>query len=243
MSGNNATIAASSPAMPAPLALSTGAVEAIKWFALVVMVLDHANKYLYAALPFAFELGRLALPLFSFALAYNLARPGVIEGEAGRRVIVRLALFGAAATPAYMALGKLSWGWWPLNVMALFLVAAVVLRLVVQGGTTRRAMAAIVFVVAGSVVEFWWFGLGTIGAAWRYCKAPTWKNAAILAAALATLGLVNGNQWALAALPVAALIARIKVEIPRTGRFFYWFYPLHLSAIVVLTIIPITFTS
>ncbi len=185
----------------------------------------------------------VAQELWGLALAYNLARPGVIEGEAGRRVIVRLALFGAAATPAYMALGKLSWGWWPLNVMALFLVAAVVLRLVVQGGTTRRAMAAIVFVVAGSVVEFWWFGLGTIGAAWRYCKAPTWQNAALLTAAVATLGLVNGNQWALAALPVAAVIARIKARIPRTGRFFYWFYPLHLSAILVLTIIPITFTS
>jgi hypothetical protein len=38
------------------------------------------NKYLFnETLLFLFEAGRVAMPLFVFVLAYNLARPGIYE--------------------------------------------------------------------------------------------------------------------------------------------------------------------
>jgi len=58
-----------------PLLLADGTAEALKWLALVLMVLDHVNKYLYNdALLWVFPIARLSFPLFGFVLAYNLAR-------------------------------------------------------------------------------------------------------------------------------------------------------------------------
>ena len=60
--------------------MADGTIEGLKWLALVLMTGDHVNKYLFnATLPVLFEAGRIALPLFVFVLAYNLARPGTLD--------------------------------------------------------------------------------------------------------------------------------------------------------------------
>ena len=69
---------------------------------------DHINKYLFnETLPFLFETGRMAMPLFVFVLAYNLARPGIYESGAYLRIMTRLTIFGLRASPAFIALGGL----------------------------------------------------------------------------------------------------------------------------------------
>ena len=63
-----------------PLHFSDGTVEALKWLALILMTVDHINKYLFnATLPMALELGRLCLPIFVILLAFNLARPDAFQ--------------------------------------------------------------------------------------------------------------------------------------------------------------------
>jgi TraX protein. len=53
--------------------------EAIKWIALVLMLGDHVNKYLFnESLPFLYEAGRTVMPMFCVVLAYNLARPDTL---------------------------------------------------------------------------------------------------------------------------------------------------------------------
>ena len=62
-----------------PWMMAEGSLEAIKWAALILMVFDHTNKYLYAErLPVVFQLGRIVMPMFGFVLAYNLARPDAL---------------------------------------------------------------------------------------------------------------------------------------------------------------------
>jgi uncharacterized membrane protein len=58
--------------------LRNGTVELLKWFALLAMVVDHVNAVFYARElgAWATVVGRLAMPVFSIVLAYNLARPG-----------------------------------------------------------------------------------------------------------------------------------------------------------------------
>ncbi|WP_010101405.1 TraX family protein [Verminephrobacter aporrectodeae] len=64
-------------AAPPRLVVADGTCEGLKWLALALMTGDHVNKYLFnATLPVLFEAGRLALPIFVFVLACNLARPG-----------------------------------------------------------------------------------------------------------------------------------------------------------------------
>jgi len=72
---------ATQPAWSLPrLVIADGTLEALKWLALVLMVLDHTNKVLFEGkIPFVFEAARIAMPLFGFVLGYNLARSGTLS--------------------------------------------------------------------------------------------------------------------------------------------------------------------
>jgi hypothetical protein len=219
------------------LVVADGSVEALKWLALLLMTGDHVNKYLFnGTVPLLFNAGRLALPIFCFVLAYNLARPDTLRRGVYRRTLKRLALFGLAATPAFLALGGLWAGWWPLNVMFTLLAATAVLFLIDQGGRPRLVVAAAVFLVAGSSVEYWWPALSICLAVWWYCRKPSVPALALLLASCAALWFINGNFWALAALPVVAAAAHVDVRLPRLRWAFYAYYPLHLVALWLIRI-------
>ncbi len=88
---NNTAVEPVSLSLPR-LVIANGTIEALKWVALLLMTADHVNKYLFnETLPFLFEAGRIAMPLFVFVLAYNLARPSVSESGAYQRTMIRLA--------------------------------------------------------------------------------------------------------------------------------------------------------
>jgi hypothetical protein len=214
------------------LFVSDGTIEAMKWLALLSMTGDHVNKYLFnGTLPFLFEIGRLATPLFIFVLAYNLARPGIYENGAYLRIMTRLTIFGLLASPAFIALGGLLDGWWPLNIMFALLVITATVYLIEYRTVSSYVTAVVVFLVGGASVEFWWpavlFGL----AVWWYCKRPGLMPLTLALATLMSLWLVNSNLWALAAVPIFLLSARIDLRIPRLRWAFYGYYPIHLSVL------------
>lgn len=218
------------------LLVKDGTIEALKGLALVLMTLDHINKYLFAEKqPFIFEAGRLTMPLFVFVLAYNLARPGIRERGGFIRTIKRLALFGILATPAFIGLGGLVAGWWPLNIMFALLVMTLTIYMMDRRTIGSTIAASCVFIVGGSSVEFWWPGI-TIGIAiWSYCKTPSLSAIMIAVAALAATRVINGNYWALASIPIIVLACFVAVPMPRFQWTFYIFYPLHLSVLWVIT--------
>ena len=221
-----------------PLVLSSGSLEALKWLALLLMTLDHVNKHLlHESAPELFAAGRLALPLFGFVLGYNLARPGALANGAFKRTSGRLAVFGIIASVPFIALGGLGWGWWPFNVMATLLVATLCAWLIEVGGWTRIALACMVFVVGGSVVEFWWPGLATCLFAWAYCRRPRWGTLVLWIVSLATLYVINRSMWALAALPLIFAAGEVSIKVPRVRLGFYAYYPAHLAALWVLALL------
>jgi hypothetical protein len=210
--------------------MEDGSIELLKWSALLLMTGDHINKYLFnEALPWVFDAGRLCLPIFIFVLAYNLARPGVLESGAYLRTARRLGIVAAISSIPVVALGGLIPWWWPLNVLFTLLALSVILYLLDQGGKGRVATAIAVFFVTGALVEFWWPALLLGIATWYFIKHQSLTAAIVAGVAIATLYFINGNHWALAAIPAVALASRVHVQIPRLRSAFYVYYPLHLS--------------
>jgi len=238
MNGTVKAAPSQAPAFELPrIVLADGTLEALKWLALTLMTLDHVNKYLlHEAVPALFAAGRLAMPLFGFVLAYNLARPETLAAGVYSRVLQRLAIYGAIATVPCIALGGIAWGWWPLNIMAMLFVAVGVMYLVEKGGKANFALAVMLFVLGGGIVEFWWPGVALCLAAWRYCKRPSWSALIVWICALASLFIINSNMWALALLPLVFVAApRINLNMPRLSRVFYAYYPAHLIVLWILT--------
>jgi len=219
------------------LAISSGTIEALKWLALLFMTGDHVNKYLLNdTVPVLFDAGRLTMPLFVFILAYNLARPRTFERGGYQRTMIRLAVFGALATPAFIALGGLLAGWWPLNIMFTLLVLTLALFLIRRGGNANAIAAGVVIVVGGSSVEFWWPAIIFGVAVWFYARRPSMTALLVALLACASLAIINRNMWALAALPIIAAAARVDLRCPRWKWAFYAYYPAHLTALWLIRI-------
>jgi hypothetical protein len=217
------------------LMLSSGTLEALKWLALILMTFDHVNKHLlHASVPELFAAGRLAMPLFGFVLGYNLARPDALADGAFKRTAARLAVFGSIASVPFIALGGLGWGWWPFNVMATLLIATLCAWLIEVGGWARIALAGVLFILGGAVVEFWWPGLAACLFAWAYCRRPSWGMLVLWIASLAALYIINRNLWALAALPLIFAAGQVSMRVPRIRLGFYVYYPAHLAVLWVL---------
>ena len=222
--------AAPAGTLPA-LTFSDGSLEALKWVGLVLMTLDHVNKYLlHSDAVLLFNMGRVVMPIFAVVLAYNLARPGTFDRSVYPKVMQRLAIAGVLATPPFIALGGLGWGWWPLNIMFMLLVATGVMYLS-QRGTVGRVLAVGLFVIGGAFVEFWWPALAIAVGAWSYFRRPNWPALLFALAGLLALYDINKNLWALAALPLIVLASRLDLPVPRLRWVFYAFYPLHLAGI------------
>ena len=214
------------------LVLADGTLEGLKWLALLLMTLDHVNKYLlHESVPVLFYLGRLAMPLFVFVLAYNLARPGSMERGAYSRAGRRMAIGGVISSVPFIGLGGLVMEWWPLNIMFMLLVATGVMYLVERGGALRLVLASLVFVIGGAFVEFWWPAIVIALAAWRYVKRPSWSALIVWTFATAALYVVNRNMWALLSLPLIFLAMQVDMRMPRLRHVFYAYYPLHLLVI------------
>lgn len=220
------TLQASAPVLSI-IHVENGTLEALKWLALVLMTGDHVNKYLlHDGQPWLFRLGRLVMPLFGFVLAYNLARPDAAARGVHLRVGTRLALFGLISTPAFLVLGGLLYGWWPVNVMFTLLVTTACAYLFFERpGWHAKLLGLVILIVGGSSVEFWWpaVSMNLAFIAWVKSGRHRWIVAAFVAAFF--LGAVNGDQWALASFPIILASPMIRLQLHRVRWAFYVYYP------------------
>lgn len=212
--------------------ISAASVDALKWLAVVLMVIDHINKFVFKeAVPSMFALGRVAMPLFVFVLGYNLARAGALQAGAFKRVFFRLVVFGALSMVPHALMNTLVGGWWPVNIMFTLAVSVLVAWLLEKGGPVCVIGACLVFVFGGALVEFWWPAIAACLFVWAYFKTPSVVYIVGFATSLGALYFVNGNFWALMVLPVILAARFWRWPLPRMKWFFYAFYPLHFLLI------------
>jgi hypothetical protein len=227
----------STPRISGALDFHPGTLEALKWLAVLLMTLDHINlQLLQFAHPWMYKAGRLALPLFVFVLAYNLARAPAGDAATALRVLTRLLPFAAVSCLPYWELNFARFGLLPLNVLFTLAAGAAIVALLERPTQGREAAAVVLFVGAGGVVDFGWTGIALFVACWQCFRNPSvfWAFAAI--ALLTLLFGTNGNFWALAALPVIALASTCRLPVKRIKGALYYFYPVHLCVLVVLQI-------
>jgi TraX protein len=215
-----------------PWTMAEGSLVAIKWTALVLMVFDHVNKYLYAEkLPVIFQLGRIVMPMFGFVLAYNLARPGALARGVHGRMLFRLTLAGLAASPMFIILNGLyvtTNAWWPLNILFMLMLVVLLTYLIDRGGIRNYVLAIVLFLVGGALVEYLWMGVLCCLGAWLFCREASPSRLLLWCLGALSLTVVNGNAWALVAIPIVLVAGRISFRLPRLTWAFYAFYPAHL---------------
>jgi hypothetical protein len=214
------------------LTVSNGTLEALKWLAVVLMVLDHVNKYLLdGKVGWMFALGRIVMPVFAFVLAYNLARPNALSEDRFRRTSKRLLIYGAIATIPYMALKGSNIYGWPLNIMFTLLVATLVIWLY-ENANPKHGMWLLPLFSFGSLLpEYWLLGTGTTIAAYFYCKSPRPLYLLLWLLSVLLLAIINMNFYAMLAAPLLLLAPKVHLKVPRLKYFFYAFYPAHFATL------------
>ena len=213
------------------LPINDGSIESVKWLALILMTADHINHFLLKMqVPVMYEIGRLAMPIFGFVLAFNLARPGAFERGIHLRTMKRLLIFGLLATPFYGVLHK----WLPLNILFTLLLVTYLIYIAEKDGKDSRLLFILMFCIAGFFVEYAWFGVAYCLAAWWFCKSPNLERGLLLLAITVSLWVTNLNFWACAALPLIYLASFSNIRIPRLRFVFYAYYPIHLALLLAI---------
>jgi hypothetical protein len=219
--------------------------EALKWIALFSMTSDHATKILFGAESgLAYEIGRMAMPIFMFVFGANLARPGSLEAAPGR-LWPRLFVVGLACQPIY----ALSFGspWFMMNVMFTLLAAAVILHLVVQAksdsgtsGSSQRpslyrvfamALAAALFVLTGGFLDGYWAALVCVMSSYLWFRSGSIESLVGWFTGCAGLAFISESLVPIgmaALLPWMSSRPGLLATVPRMKWFFYVFYPAHL---------------
>lgn len=214
--------------------MGSGALELLKWTALVLMTGDHIDAALFDRTFWILsEAGRIAMPLFAAVFGYNLVR---IAGDQVKLASLRnkLLVVGAIAYPFHCLV--VAHTWLALNILFAFAVA-VQARIYANEGIERNLFKlTLLFVLPGFFLEFAWVAPLLVGFWAGWWRRPSLVNGAWLLGGYAGLCLVNGNSWALLSIPVIALAAWLEPQIPRSRRAFWIYYPAHLVVLAMLTV-------
>jgi len=207
----------------------------VRWIAISAMVVDHVGAILLPpaeAMPLR-AIGRIAWPLFAFLLAYNVA---VRRVDPVRYLKPLLFWTLIAQLPHYLAFNV------PVvSILGTLFLAAATLSIVRHHSrlAARSIFTAplllLLILYASMRVEYGPLGVALVLAFWwalRTADPRVWL-VALVATALA-------NQpwpiwpYALLAVPIPFICARLLLGLPRSGRLPWLFYPAHLALLAGL---------
>ncbi len=238
--------------------LSTGQQEALKWLAIITMILGHTNKLIFDYdYPALLWLGRLAFPLFAFLIAYNL----VVREVKPTRYLWPLILFALGTQPLYMWINQGVTGniLFTLYLGVLYLGLHALLRQRLPA-VVAHLLLVIIFFVPSLQVEY-----GPVGVFFIPVLACFLKQPSLLAYLLLSVYLVAVNSLATAdkmiaflvspthglytmlgtleplvfvpllLFPLVFFISCLPLTLVRSNPwFFYTFYPAHLFLLNLL---------
>lgn len=207
------------------------ALEAIKWLALALMLVEHASFYVFQQMPtLVMLLGRSVFPLFALALAVGVSG---MQAPGRALVLVRLASWGIVAVAA----GSLIRDAFPANVL-FTLGLGLALHSALLSGHWSRYFVVFGCVIAGFAVEYGALGVIAVALVCGWGREQgTQRGYLKLVAAVVAISLANGNAFAMFAPLIAFAIDRGEIDVPRVRRFFYWAYAGQWPVFAVLKVL------
>ena len=118
--------------------------------------------------------------------------------------------------------------WLPLNILLTFTLAAVAVHALANHRPVLLLLAAGVLPM---FVDYQWAGVGCVLLGWIAFRHRAWW---LLLVGLAAVCWVNHNGWALLAVPVVLLAARVTWPLPRWRWAFYGYYVGHLAVLALV---------
>jgi hypothetical protein len=100
--------------------------------------------------------------------------------------------------------------------------------LIDRGGIRNYALAIALFLIGGALVEYLWMGVLCCLGAWLFCRDASRSRLLLWFLGTLSLAVINGNAWALVAIPIVLVAGRLSFRLPRLTWAFYTFYPAHL---------------
>lgn len=188
------------------------------------MLAEHVDRFLLQGRYNLDTLGRLAFPLFAFALCFNLARSDRV-GQSIRRLLV----FGVLTQIWYQSLQD----HFVLNVLFTFALPLLSVHAIQRWGWFGLPVA-VGAAAAAWFAEFWVIGYFLVIALYAWARRPTLPLWATFGVLVALLCLLNGNGYALGAIAVVYLVSLLQVQLPRIRGVFYWIYLAHFALIAGL---------
>jgi hypothetical protein len=188
------------------------------------MLAEHWMRYAVGDLPpWLFACGRVAFPLFAFALALGLRDQPCTKLV---QVLFRMLVWAAVAQATIQLVDA------PENRLNVLFTFAFGLAAAHAVGCIGSPLLVAIMLAAIGTVSLW-CEFGLVGVAFvagcttiaRAGDRPLAAWTAVLAL-LALLAIPNGNHFALAAVPVAYAVAWLPLRVPRLRGAFYWAYAL-----------------
>ncbi|HEI3649237.1 TPA: conjugal transfer pilus acetylase TraX [Escherichia coli] len=220
---------------------SPGQRDIIKTVALVLMVLDHANRILHLDQTWMFLAGRGAFPLFALVWGLNLSRHAHIRQSA----INRLWGWAVISQFAYYVAG---FPWYEGNILFAFAVAAQVLTWCETRSRWHTAAAILLMALWGSLssTSYGIAGLLMLAVSYRLYRAEDRTERLALVACLLVvipaLNLATSDVAAVAGLVMTVLTVGLVSCAGKSfsrfwpGDFFPVFYLLHLTVLGILAL-------
>lgn len=184
----------------------------IKWVGILTMLIDHIGYFLFPGLIWMRMIGRLAFPCFLYSTVEGTERTSNYK-----KYIIRL--FG---------LGILSMPVTPNTINVLFLLGIFSLSI-------KYKRYFLIFMLLSFVAEYSIYGF-LFGWAIYWMKKEDKVQGVVWA--LAVQFLIGLGMQALSVLSVPLFWMKRGINLPRLPRyFFYWFYPLHQAALLLIAIL------
>lgn len=220
--------------------MTNGALELLKWLALVFMFGDHIDAALFGRDYWILtEAGRIAMPLFAAVFGFNLVRSGFDQVKLAA-LRNKLLVFALIAYPFHAIAVAHSWA--TLNILFAFAVAVQIRKWWLQDSKKNLVQILALFFASGLVMEFAWVAPALVLAWCAWWRSPSPFGGLALVASYVALCIVNGNWWAFGSLPLILLASLANPQIPRARQAFWIFYPAHLMLLAVMVATPALYT-